>query len=85
MLDFFYSISKQGTKIWGGGVREGGYKDRVLKGIKTNWHKQRNIGKLVGRRGGQANFFQGYQLIVVNIQSRVACKNKPKLPHLSQS
>ena len=46
-------------------VREGGDKDRVLKGIKTNWHKQRNIGKLVGRRGGQANFFQCYQLIVV--------------------
>ena len=56
MLDFFYSISKQGTKVYtykyiyiffyggggeGGGVRGGGDKDRVLKGIKTNWYKQR--------------------------------------------
>ena len=67
MLDFFYSISKQGTKLlffysiskqgtkvclsdfffffWGGGgegvVGEGGHKDRVLKGIKTNWYEQR--------------------------------------------
>ena len=49
MLDFFYSISKQGTKVntykyiffWGGGgggVGGGGGKDRVLKGIKTNWY-----------------------------------------------
>ena len=46
MMDFFYSISKQGTKVfffWGGGgvVGGGGDKDRVLKGIKTNWYKQR--------------------------------------------
>ena len=44
MLDFFYSISKQGTKVYtynfyfflegGGGVGGGGGdKDRVLKGI----------------------------------------------------
>ena len=64
---FFYSISKQGTKMFcffiqgtkvfcvffcfvfcccvfffgGGGVGEGGHKDRVLKGIKTNWYKQK--------------------------------------------
>ena len=42
MLEFFYSISKQGTKVFffflGGGlvVGGGGDKDRVLKGIKTN-------------------------------------------------
>ena len=50
MLDFFYSISKQGTLLlllffFGGGgggvVGGGGDKDRVLKGIKTNWYKQR--------------------------------------------
>ena len=50
-LIFFYSISKQGTKVflfvfvfflfffWGGGVGEGGHKDRVLKGMKTNWYQ----------------------------------------------
>ena len=58
----------------------GGEKDRVLKGIKTNWYKQR-VGRRVGRRGGgdKPIYFRGtredYQLIVVNIQSRVACKN----------
>ena len=49
MLDFFYSISKQGTKAFffflggggGGGGVGGGDKDRVLKGIKTIWYKQR--------------------------------------------
>ena len=46
MLDFFYSISKQGTKVfffWGGGGGVGGGvdKDRVLKGIKRNCYKQR--------------------------------------------
>ena len=42
MLDFFYSISKQGTGGGGGGGVGGGRdKDRVLAGIKTNWYKQR--------------------------------------------
>ena len=49
MLDFFYSISKQGTKVffifffffWGGGGVGGDKEDRVLKGIETNWYNQR--------------------------------------------
>ena len=39
-------------------VGGGGDKNRVLKGIKTNWYKQRTyVNKWGG--GGQANLFQG--------------------------
>ena len=43
MLNFFYFISIQGTKVFflGGGGGGGGDKDRVLNSIKTKWYKQR--------------------------------------------
>ena len=62
MLDFFYSISKQGTKVytykyiffWGGGG--GGGRRRRGQRQSFEGHKNKlvlteNIGKLVGRRG----------------------------------
>ena len=89
MLDFegikdTIYISKQGRKVVRG--RGGRGKDRILKGNKD---------KLINREhnktsGETSQFISGelgnrYQLIVVTIQSRVACKNKPKLPRLSQN
>ena len=61
MLDFFYSISKQGTKVytynfffWGGGGG-GGWRRRgqrqSFEGHKNKLVLTENIGKLVGRRG----------------------------------
>ena len=41
-----------------GGRVGGGDKDRVLKGIKTNWYN-REHRKTNGEEGGQANLFQG--------------------------